>query len=249
MSAGSAAPAHRLASDFEGSSVLLTGVGRPGQVGETVAAAFAERGASVILVDREAESVRQRADELTTRGGKAFALACDLTDPEQTAGVARAVEPLAPDGLVAVVHLAGGYADGGPVADLDPGHWHRMFAVNLTTAFVASRAFMPLVRMARGTMVFFGSAAALPGASVAKGSAYAAAKGGVITLMRAIAAEERSNGVRANALAPQAIRTTQNLASMGTSMAYVERETVADWVLWLCSRAAGPVTGQVIRLG
>jgi NAD(P)-dependent dehydrogenase (short-subunit alcohol dehydrogenase family) len=67
--------------------------------------------------------------------------------------------------------------------------------------------------------------------------------------MRAVAAEERGNGIRANALAPLAIRTGQNLASMGTEHQYVERETVADWVLWLCSSAAGPVSGQVIRLG
>jgi NAD(P)-dependent dehydrogenase (short-subunit alcohol dehydrogenase family) len=67
--------------------------------------------------------------------------------------------------------------------------------------------------------------------------------------MRAVAAEEKGNGIRANALAPQAIRTGQNLASMGKEHQYVERETVAAWVLWLCSRAAGPVSGQVIRLG
>ena len=84
---------------------------------------------------------------------------------------------------------------------------------------------------------------------MAKMSAYAAAKGGVITLMRAVAGEERGNGVRANALAPQAIRTESNLSSMGEDQKYVEPETVAAWVLWLCSRTAGPVSGQVIRLG
>jgi NAD(P)-dependent dehydrogenase (short-subunit alcohol dehydrogenase family) len=80
-------------------------------------------------------------------------------------------------------------------------------------------------------------------------SAYAAAKGGVITLMRAVAAEEKAHGVRSNALAPQAIRTDQNLSSMGQDHQYVERETVAAWVLWLCSIASGPISGQVIRLG
>jgi NAD(P)-dependent dehydrogenase (short-subunit alcohol dehydrogenase family) len=80
-------------------------------------------------------------------------------------------------------------------------------------------------------------------------SAYAAAKGGVITLMRAVAAEEKANGVRANALAPQAIRTADNMASMGADKNYVERETIAAWVVWLCSELAGPVNGQVIRLG
>jgi NAD(P)-dependent dehydrogenase (short-subunit alcohol dehydrogenase family) len=80
-------------------------------------------------------------------------------------------------------------------------------------------------------------------------AAYAAAKGGVVTVMRAVAAEEKKAGVRANALAPQAIRTDANLASMGDDKQYVERETIAAWVLWLSSTASGPISGQVIRLG
>ena len=123
-----------------------------------------------------------------------------------------------------------------------------MITINLTTAFVATRAFLPLVRRARGAMVYFASTAALPRASVSNMSAYAAAKGGVVTLMRAVAAEEKGNGVRANAVAPLAIRTAENLASMGEEHQYVERETVAAWVLWLSTRAAA-VNGQVIRLG
>jgi NAD(P)-dependent dehydrogenase (short-subunit alcohol dehydrogenase family) len=67
--------------------------------------------------------------------------------------------------------------------------------------------------------------------------------------MRAVASEEKANGVRANAIAPTAIRTNQNLESMGDKQNYVERETIAAWVLWLCSAESGPVNGQVIRLG
>ena len=163
--------------------------------------------------------------------------------------MARQVASLSPSGVNAVVHMAGGYVEGAPVADTDPATWHKLIAINLTTAFVATRAFVPLVRQARGTMVYFASSAALPGAPVANASAYATAKGGVVTLMRAVAAEEKKAGVRANALAPQAIRTDTNLASMGEDKQYVERETIAAWVLWLASAASGPISGQVIRLG
>jgi NAD(P)-dependent dehydrogenase (short-subunit alcohol dehydrogenase family) len=97
--------------------------------------------------------------------------------------------------------------------------------------------------------VFFGSAAALPGASVANMAAYATAKGGVLTLMRALAEEERASGVRANALAPTSIRTAANEASMGSDARYVERDDVARMVVWLCSDASRPMTGQVIALG
>lgn len=234
---------------FAGSTVILTGVGRRGQVGEVVAAAFASAGANLALIDRDTQRVNERAADIAGRGSKASPFSCDLTDPADTGEVAARISGIAPSGVAAVVHMAGGYVDGTPVADTDPGSWHKLFAINLTTAFVATRAFLPLVRQARGSMVYFSSAAALPGASVAKMSAYAAAKGGVVTLMRAVAAEERTHGVRANALAPQAIRTVANLSSMGEDQKYVERETVAAWVTWLCSSAAGPVSGQVIRLG
>ena len=239
-------PSTPAADDFRGRTVVLTGVGRPGQVGEVVAAAFASRGATLFLIDRDEKAVKERA---STVGSTAHGFACDLTDPVATEAVARKVASLSPSGVNAVVHMAGGYVEGAPVADTDPATWHKLIAINLTTAFVATRAFVPLVRQARGTMVYFASSAALPGAPVANASAYATAKGGVVTLMRAVAAEEKKAGVRANALAPQAIRTDTNLASMGEDKQYVERETIAAWVLWLASAASGPISGQVIRLG
>ncbi len=81
-------------------------------------------------------------------------------------------------------------------------------------------------------------------------SAYAVAKTGVVTLMRAIAAEERKakSGVRCNALAPTSIRTATNIAAMGDDAHYVEREEVADVVTYLCSPAASAITGAVVPL-
>jgi NAD(P)-dependent dehydrogenase (short-subunit alcohol dehydrogenase family) len=79
-------------------------------------------------------------------------------------------------------------------------------------------------------------------------AAYAAAKSGVLILMRAVAEEERGTGVRANAVAPTAIRTAENVASMGEGARYVEREEVAGVVAWLCSDDARTVTGQVLSL-
>jgi NAD(P)-dependent dehydrogenase (short-subunit alcohol dehydrogenase family) len=81
-------------------------------------------------------------------------------------------------------------------------------------------------------------------------SAYAVSKAGVITLMRAVAQEERDAGVRSNALAPTAIRTAANIESMGDKVRYVEREEVAETVHFLCfSEASRSITGQVIQLG
>jgi NAD(P)-dependent dehydrogenase (short-subunit alcohol dehydrogenase family) len=228
--------------------VLLTGVGREGQVGEVVARAFAERGATVLLVDRQAAQAESRARALTDAGHRASAYACDLTNAEQVDALAARVRVDHGHRLDALVNMAGGFASSGTVAEGGVDVWHRMLAINLTTAYLSTRAFVPLLREGHGAIVYFASEAALPGSRIAGTAPYAAAKAGVVTLMQAVAQEERANGVRSNAVAPGAIRTAANLESMGSDKRYIEREDVASTVVWLCSDAARAVTGQVIRL-
>jgi NAD(P)-dependent dehydrogenase (short-subunit alcohol dehydrogenase family) len=227
---------------------LLTGVGHEGQVGEVVARAFAERGATVLVVDRLAETAEARARAIVEQGHRASAYGCDLTRADDIGELAARVRREHGDRLDALVNMAGGFASSGTVTEGDIDTWHRLFAINLTTAYLSTRAFLPLLRVGGGAIVYFASEAALPGSRIAGIASYAAAKAGVVTLMQAVAQEERANGVRSNALAPGAIRTAANLQSMGSDKRYVEREDVAAAVVWLCSDAARAVTGQVIRL-
>lgn len=229
--------------------IVLTGAGRKGQTGEVIARALADRGARLALVSRGPAESAERAAELRAAGFEAREFACDLTDAAAVTGLARAVAQAYGGSLSALVNVAGGFAMSGAVADSDPAAWQNQFAINLTTAYLATRAFLPALRAARGAIVYFTSAAALPGAAVANMGAYTAAKSGVLALMRAVAQEERTRGVRANAIAPSQIRTAANLAAMGERDAYVSREDVAAVVAWLCSGEARAVTGQVIRLG
>lgn len=232
--------------DFAGRGVVLTGVGREGQVGEAVAAAFAERGARVFLVDRKESEARARADALVAQGRRAAGLGADLTDAASVAALAERVRDATSGRLAALVHLAGGFGSSGPVADSDPALWVTQFSINATTAYLTARAFLPLLRAGKGAMVFFASEAILPGGRTKGISAYAAAKSAVVALMHSIAQEEASNGVRANAVAPTSIRTAANIAAMGPDVAYVSREDVARVVLWLCSDEARVVSGQTI---
>jgi NAD(P)-dependent dehydrogenase (short-subunit alcohol dehydrogenase family) len=233
---------------FTGKTVVLTGVGGEGQVGETVAGAFASRGASVVLVDRTAAKVEARAATIVAAGGMARAYACDLTDATSVASLAEDVKRNHGAAAFALVHMAGGFAMSGPVAESDFDIWNRQIAINLTTAFLTARAFLPMLRAARGSIVFFASEAALPGMTGSNRSAYAVAKTGVTTLMRSIAAEERENGVRANALAPSSIRTAANVTAMGDKAQYIEREQVADAVVFLCSEQASAISGELLPL-
>lgn len=234
---------------LDGRVAVLTGVSRRGQVGETVALWLAERGAAVVLIDRTGVEAEARATELRDRGYHAIAFGADLTNASQLDTVAQSVGRDF-DGVDALVNIAGGFSMSGKVSDSDPEAWARQLAIGLTTSYLATRAFLPLVRKRRGAVLYFASAAALPGGRVAEMSAYAVSKAGVITLMRAVAQEEREGGVRANALAPTSIRTATNVDSMGDSMRYVEREQVAEAVEFLCfADAARSITGQVVQLG
>jgi NAD(P)-dependent dehydrogenase (short-subunit alcohol dehydrogenase family) len=233
---------------FTGSTVVLTGVGGEGQVGEVVARAFADQGASLVLVDRQADKASARAAELVAAGHRAQGYGCDLADEEAISDLAMRVRREHGARVHALVHMAGGFAMSGRVADSSLDVWEKQITINLTTAYLTARVFVPLLR-GGGAIVFFASQAVLPGATGAEMAAYTVAKSGVAVLARAIAAEERSAGVRANALAPSSIRTRANLRSMGENVRYVEREEVAAAVVFLCSDLASALTGQVIALG
>jgi NAD(P)-dependent dehydrogenase (short-subunit alcohol dehydrogenase family) len=227
---------------------LITGVGAKGQVGEAVAAALAARGDTVLLVSRDAAEVRARADDITARRGTAHGYACDLSDAAAASELAARVRREHGDRLDNLVNLAGGFASSGPVGDSDPAVFGRMWQINAATAYNTTRAFMPMVKAAKGSIVFFASESALEGVKSSGVSAYAASKAAVLALMRSVADEGRESGVRANALAPSSIRTASNEAAMGKGARYIEREDVASSVVWLCSTDSKAVSGQVIRL-
>lgn len=227
--------------------VLITGVGSKGQVGEAVASAFLERGDTVLIVSRSPDEISERTADLSSQG-TVHGYACDLSKPNEVARLAGQVQAEHGDQLDALVNLAGGFGSSGPIAQSDPSAVSRMMDINYRTAYLATRSFMPMIERANGSIVFFASEAVLEGAKSTGVAGYVAAKAAVVALMRSVADEGREKDVRANALAPAAIRTTSNEASMSAKTKYVEREEVASAVLFLCSSAASAVSGQVIRL-
>lgn len=229
---------------------LVTGVGARGQVGEAVAAALLGRGHSVIIVARSQSDANERVRELSDRvhAGRVTGYACDLADERQVTEFADRVRREHGERLDALVNLAGGFGASGPVAKSDPASIERLLTINFRTAYLTTRAFLPLIRAAKGAIVYFASEAVLEGARTSGIAGYVVAKSAVVALMRSVAHETAADGVRANALAPAAIRTATNEADMGHDARYVEREEVAAAVAFLCSPAASAVTGQIIRL-
>ncbi len=238
--------------DFAGQLVVITGVGKAGQVGEALALAFARRGATLALLDLQQADVEARAAALRDLGYNVTAHAANLADDAAAQAAAAEVVAATTDRFGGAVHAvicaAGGFGLTGALDSSDAAAWQKQFVINLDTAHKATRAFLPAVRQGRGAFVYFGSAAALPGAKSTGMAAYVAAKSAVLAMMRSVAEDEREHGVRANAVAPTAVRTASNLDSMGDTMRYVDRESVADAVLFLAGIGARNVTGQVLLL-
>ena len=227
---------------------LVTGVGAKGQVGETVAHALGRRGDHILVVSRNSAEVTERVTELRDAGIQASGYSCDLSNEEAVAQVAAVVGREHGGRLDNLVNLAGGFALSGAIAESDVMVATRMWSINFATAYLATRAFFPLLARSGGSIVYFSSESALENARTKGLVAYASAKSAVLALMRSVADEGRSVNVRANALAPASIRTASNEASMGSDVRYVEREDVADVVGFLCSPASQAVSGHVIRL-
>lgn len=219
--------------------VIVTGAGDPGQVGYAVAEAFVGAGARVVVTAR-GESIRDRAASL---GDDVVGVAADLADPAGAEAVVEAARTRW-GRLDVLVNVAGGLHVMKPVEATSPEEWDREVESNVRTAFLMSRAALPLLREARGAIVNFASPAGL---RAAKGmAAYSAGKAGVVALTRSLALEERDRGVRVNAIAPGMVETAQNRASVEDprSTAFVSRAAIVEAVLFLAG--ASGVSGEVL---
>src|SRR4029077_18187511 len=193
--------------ELKGRGAVVTGGN--GGIGLGMARGLAGAGATVVVSGRNAEKSRRAVAELTALGAQAVAIEADVADEAAVEALIRkTVERF---GRLDVVVNNAGMNIRKPVQDLSLAEWHQVLDTNLTSAFLASRAAYPVMkRGGGGKIINIGSMMSIFGASFAP--AYAASKGGIVQLTKAMASAWARDNIQVNAVLPGWIDTelTQN---------------------------------------
>jgi gluconate 5-dehydrogenase len=245
--------------DLSGRAALVTGGGRG--LGRAIAEGLAEAGAHVFLASRKREACERAAAEIEAEGGRATALACDLTKPESLDALVADVLAATPR-LHVLVNNAG-FAWAAPFYEFPLEGWDRTFGVNVRGVFWLSRQVARHMREAGGgAIVNVSSLSAFFGATDAEQPvvAYMASKGALEALTKALAVKLAPDRIRVNAIAPGPFETDmldhikKDPAALARHDAQVPlgRPGAGDEIkgaaLFLASDASSYVTGATLRV-
>jgi NAD(P)-dependent dehydrogenase (short-subunit alcohol dehydrogenase family) len=235
-----------MGSYLEGKSIAVTGAGRG--IGRAVALAAAAEGASVVVADYGVgmageDPTSEVADavvaEITDAGGSAVAVADTVTTME---GGQRIVQTAVDEfGKIDGVVCVAGILRERMLFNMAEDEWDPVVETHLKGTFTVFRAAAPLMKAQEsGSLIAFTSGAFA--GSVAQAN-YAAAKGGIVSLVRSAAAGMHRYGVTSNAIAP--VARTRMSENVPRALEMGEPEDVAPMVVYLLSDHARHVTGQV----
>ena len=237
-------------SSFAGKVALVTG-GASG-IGAAVARSLAEKGASVVVTDINAEGAQAIADEITAAGGVAAAMRQDTAvESDSKAAVEFAVQTYGQlDLAVNNAGIGGGIA---PIAQSNPDDWRRTIDINLNGVYYGLRHQLEHMT-ARGTGSVVNVSSILGTNGQANSAAYVSAKHAVVGLTKTAALEVSPHGIRVNAVGPGYINTPllegapQELLDGLVALHPIGRlgvaEEVATLIVFLLSDDAAFITGS-----
>lgn len=245
---------------------LITGSGRG--IGRAIAKLFATEGASVFLTARTEAELTAAAKEITAAGGNAHYSIADLAREADCARVVAQAQALF-ERVDILVNNAGHYGPVVPVEDYPLAEFDNVLAVHLRAAFLLSKLVLPEM-YARGSGVILNISSLSAKAAFPWGSAYAAAKAGMLGVTRIAAAEAARKGVRVNAICPGPVTETRMSKELGETLAAKlgvspkeqlagflntilqgrgqTADEVARAALFLCSDQSSAITGQSINV-
>jgi NAD(P)-dependent dehydrogenase (short-subunit alcohol dehydrogenase family) len=185
---------------LEGKVSLVTGAGSG--IGRGIALRFAEEGALIGVLDLEPASCERVTNEITQSGGRALALAADVSRADEVRSAVRALADMF--GPPAVLAHNAAVMPTGTLAQTSEEDWDRVFDVNAKGAYLTSREIVPLMRRAGGGSIIL--MASVTGVNGLPGlAAYSATKGALIALARAMAIDHARECIRVNSVSPGTI--------------------------------------------
>lgn len=222
---------------LNGKVVLIAG--GSGALGQTVVPAFARAGAQVMTADRHVPSA-------PIAGG--VALKADVADE---ADVQRLVNDVVRKAgrIDALINLVGGFAMG-RLEETDAALWQRMLTMNVTSAFLLSKAVTPhMVERGAGRILHVAAWAAVE--PFAGAAAYIVSKASLLALIKVLALELSGSGVTVNGVLPNTIDTSVNRASMPRTdpSTWTKPESIADMLVFLASEEARQISGAAVPIG
>jgi NADP-dependent 3-hydroxy acid dehydrogenase YdfG len=210
-------------------TVAITGAG--GNIGDTVAARFLDRGWNVALFDRG-----NHVDRLQASFPSALVVTADLTERDQTAEAVGSVQEHWGQ-IDALAHLAGGFAMGA-ARETDPDDVEQMLDLNFRTLFTTVQAVLPgLIAQRSGTIVGIAAKQALAGGRNV--TAYAASKGALVGYLRALRSEVSRAGVGVGIVFPMGtIDTPENREAMPDTdpQTWISADEMAAALVYLAER-------------
>jgi NAD(P)-dependent dehydrogenase (short-subunit alcohol dehydrogenase family) len=233
-----------MTSRFSNKVVLVAG--GTGGLGRTVSLAFRREDAKVVVTYRE----QKEFDALKTEaGGKESSIEGYQIDVTDEIAVGQLFDKvISQHGRVdALVNAVGGYAGGVNLWELETKVFDQMFALNLRSGYVLSRAAIrEMLKQKHGAIVNVASKAALDHAAGA--AAYAASKAAAVALIDSLAAEVKGTGVRVNSILPSIIDTEPNRKAMPSAdfAKWPKPQEIARVILFLCSDDAKLIHGAAV---
>lgn len=249
--------------ELEDKVAVVTGGGKG--IGRAISLAFAKEGADVVIAARTETALKETAEEINKMGGHALPFVADISREDQVNElVSSTVRNLGKiDILVNNAGIAGPTV---PVVDLRIGDWNGVIAVNLTGAYLCSKAVLKyMIKNKSGNIINIGSMAGTKG--LWRRSPYVVSKWGILGLTKTLALEAGIYGIRVNAICPGLVEGkrlddvfSERAKVMGTSPDLIRKRAIDDTPLrrfvkpgeiartaiFLVSSNSDGITGQII---
>jgi NAD(P)-dependent dehydrogenase (short-subunit alcohol dehydrogenase family) len=248
------APISFLSGLLAGDVALVTGAGQGN--GAAIARGFAASGASVVLADVNADNAKAVSNEINAAGGRSVAFSLDVTDARQCQDIAQKAQSVFGP-ISIVVNNAGIFRRNALEDEAFLDNVSQQLQVNVEGSLNVARACLPQLRQTKGRIINVASIAAFI-AYRSNVTGYAASKGAVVQMTKALACDLSTDGIRVNAIAPGLISTPMTIPSRSQPAImndlyqhalikrFAEPEELVGCALFLASRLSTFVTGVTV---